>query len=595
MQVTPLDYGVLVFYFCFLASIGWITRRFVRNTSDYFRGGGQMLWWMAGTSAFMNMFSAWTFTGGASRAYTDAGNVLWIYLGNALGFFACALWFAPRLRQLRVITAMEAVRQRFGAGTEQFFTWLSLPTRVVFAGLWLNGLAVFLHAVFGFDLENTIIITGVIVVFNSALGGSWAVVSSDFMQTLLLMLIALVTAIYSLTSIGGVGEIVREFPTESWAFGNGVNYPALAVLWIFLMFFKQFTATNSVGEAPKYLYAKDSRSARKAATLAGVLMLVGPVIWFIPPMAARIQHPELASLFPALKEPSEAAFVVMALKTLPSGMIGLLIAGMFAATISSMDSGLNQNAGIFVRNFYRPVLRPAATEGEQLVVGKVTTLVLGAITIMTGLFLNDLKDLSLFDLMQQFSALVSVPITIPLILMLFVRRTPDWSAWTTVVLGLFISWLARFVFPGAWWNATFDLGLSVREVNDWDAVQGLVLGATILPAWFLFTRRFYREPAGRRAEELHIYWTNLATPVESGAETARIDARQGAVLGGLAGVYGLFVLLLALLPNPLTGRLAFAGFGLALLGLGALLYFAYNRESQGPKPSDHDATGPGAT
>lgn len=577
MQVTPIDYGVLIFYFCFLASIGWITRRFVHNTSDYFRGGGQMLWWMAGASAFMNMFSAWTFTGGASRAYTDGTNILWIYLGNAAGFFACALYFAPRLRQLRVITPMEAVRQRFGPANEQFFTWLSLPMSVIYAGLWLNGLAVFLHAVFGFDLRLTIIVTGLIVVFNSTVGGSWAVVSSDFMQTLILMLIALTAAIYSLVSIGGLGEIVREFPTESWAFGNGINYPLLAVVWIFLMFFKQFTATNGVSEAPKYLYAKDSRHARRAAWFAGTLMLVGPVIWFIPPMVARIQHPDLAAMFPALKEPSEAAFVVMALKTLPSGMIGLLIAGMFAATISSTDSGLNRNAGIFVRNFYRPVLRPGATEGEQLIAGKLATLAFGAVIILSGLFLNDLKDLSLFDLMQQFSALVAVPITIPLILMVFVRRTPDWSAWSTVMLGFLISWLSRFVFPGAWWNATFDLGLSVREVNDWDAVQGLVLNAAILPLWFLFTRRFYREPTGQRRLDQEIYWQNLSTPVESGAETAKLDGRQGAVLGGLAGAYGFFVLLLALVPNPISGRIAFAAFGLGLIALGALLYRAYNR------------------
>lgn len=585
MQVTPVDFGVLVFYFCFLVSIGWVTRRFVHNTSDYFRGGGQMLWWMAGASAFMNMFSAWTFTGGASRAYTDGANILWIYLGNTVGFFVCALYFAPRLRQLRVITAMEAVRQRFGRGNEQFFTWLSLPTSVVFAGLWLNGLAVFLHTVFGFDLEATIVVTGVIVVFNSAIGGSWAVVSSDFMQTLILMGIALVAAIYSLVAVGGIGEIVREFPTESWAFGNGINYPVLAVLWIFLMFFKQFTATNSVSEAPKYLYAKDSRHARRAAWFAGALMLVGPVIWFIPPMVARIQYPELGAMFPALKEPSEAAFVVMALKTLPSGMLGLLIAGMFAATISSMDSGLNRNAGIFVRNFYLPVLRPVATEKEQLLVGRLTTLAFGAITILTGLFLNDLEHLSLFDLMQQFSALVSVPITIPLILMVFVRRTPDWSAWSTVVLGLVISWLSRFVFPGAWWNEEFALGMSLREVNDWDAVQGLVLGATILPCWFLFTRRFYRAPIGQRKSDQEVYWQNLATPVHSGSETAKLDGRQGAVLGGLAGVYGAFVLLLALVPNPLPGRLAFVAFGFALIALGWFLYRAYNR---GAPPSPRD-------
>lgn len=579
MQVSPVDLAVLVFYFCFLGSIGWITRRFVHNTSDYFRGSGQMLWWMAGASAFMNMFSAWTFTGGASRAYTDGANILWIYLGNALGFFTCALYFAPRLRQLRVITPMEAVRQRFGPVNEQFFTWLSLPTSVIFAGLWLNGLAVFLHAVFGFDLETTIIVTGLIVVFNSTLGGSWAVVSSDFMQTLILMLIALTTAIYSLVAVGGVGNLVREFPTESWAFGNNVNYPALAVLWIFLMFFKQFTATSSVGEASRYLYAKDSRHARWAAWMAGILMLIGPVIWFIPPMVARIQYPDLAAQFPALREPSEAAFVVMSLQTLPAGMIGLLIAGMFAATISSTDSGLNRNAGIFVRNFYLPILRPQASEAEQVLAGRFVTLGFGAIIILTGLFLNDLKDLSLFDLMQQFSALVSVPMTIPLILMIFVRRVPDWAAWSTVALGFLLSFVSRFVFPARWWEATYAFGLSTRELNDWDAVQGLLLGATVLPLWFFFTRRFYRAPVGARAQEVHTYWQNLDTPVAPDTETANLDGRQGAVLGGLAGAYGIFVLLLALLPNPVSGRLAFAAFGLVLIGLGGLLYSTYNREA----------------
>jgi hypothetical protein len=121
------------------------------------------------------------------------------------------------------------------------------------------------------------------------------------------------------------------------------------------------------------------------------------------------------------------------------------------------------------------------------------------------------------------------------------------------------------------------LGLSPREVNDWDAVQGLLLGVTILPTWFLFTRRFYREPSGERKADCETYWQNLETPVVSGAESAHMDGKQGAVLGGLAGVYGLFVLLLALVPNPLSGRLAFVAFGCALIALGWLLYRAYNR------------------
>src|SRR5262245_57232184 len=81
------DYCAIGFYFAFMALIGWICRRFISNTSDYFRGGGKMLWWMAGCTAFVAQFSAWTFTGAAGKAYKDGAVIMVIYLANALGFF----------------------------------------------------------------------------------------------------------------------------------------------------------------------------------------------------------------------------------------------------------------------------------------------------------------------------------------------------------------------------------------------------------------------------------------------------------------------------------------------------------------------------
>ena len=151
----------------------------------------------------MTQFSAWSFTGAASHAYSNGPIILTIFFANALGFFINYLYFAPKFRQLRVITPIQAVRQRLGRANEQFFTWIFLPTNIAYAGIWLNGLAVFLATVFGFDLQTTIIVTGLIVLFNSTIGGSWAVVSSDFMQTLILMMIAVTTAVFSLIKVGG--------------------------------------------------------------------------------------------------------------------------------------------------------------------------------------------------------------------------------------------------------------------------------------------------------------------------------------------------------------------------------------------------------
>lgn len=578
MNISPYDLAVVIFYFGFMASIGWFTRRFVANTSDYFRGGGQMLWWMTGATAFMTQFSAWSFTGAASKAYEDGPIILTIFLANAVGFFINYLYFAPKFRQLRVITPIQAVRQRLGPANEQFFTWVFIPTNIAYAGIWLNGLAVFLSAVFGFDLTTTIIATGLLVLFNSTIGGTWAVVSSDFMQTLILMLIAITTAIFALFDIGGPGQLIERFPAES-ILGNNVNYPLLAFGWIFLIFFKQFCSTNNIMEASRYLNAKDSQNARKAGLMASMLFLFGPILWFIPPMVARIHYPDLGVVFPQLNNPSEAAYVKMAIDTLPTGMIGLLIAGMFAATISSMDSGLNRNAGIFVKNFYQPIVRPQSTDREQMLVGKLTTIGLGLLVILTALFFSSLKDLKLFDIMVQFGSLVGLPVTIPLILMLVVRKTPDWAGWSTVILGLGLAYLLRFHYNAAHWNEAYHLDLSQREVNDWDAMQGILMGIIILPLWFLGTRFFYRDNSAQRAAEAAEYWDNLHRPVLASEHLVNVDGRQGKLLGSLAGGYGLFVLLLCVLPNPWTGRLAFMLCGGFLVSLGYLLYWTYNKEA----------------
>src|SRR6187401_907263 len=134
-SLTIYDYAVIGFYFAFMALMGVVFKRFIKDTSDYFRAGGEVLWWIVGAGAFMVSFSAVTFTGMAGKAYEDGPVVMVIFVGNALGFLINYFWFAPISRQTRAVTAMQIVRTRFGKVSEQFFTWLQIPVGTFYAGL----------------------------------------------------------------------------------------------------------------------------------------------------------------------------------------------------------------------------------------------------------------------------------------------------------------------------------------------------------------------------------------------------------------------------------------------------------------------------
>jgi len=177
------------------------------------------------------------------------------------------------------------------------------------------------------------------------------------------MPITLVTAFLAIAQVDGWSSFLGKLPHHHLHWTEGAR-PEILYLWIIAIIIKQFTSTNNMLEASRYLNAKDGREARKGALLGSILFVVGPIFWFIPPMVARIVHPDLHAIFPHLKNPAEGAFVVAGLDNMPAGMLGLLISGIFGATMSNMDTGLNKNAGFFVKEFL-PGPHPPARARER--------------------------------------------------------------------------------------------------------------------------------------------------------------------------------------------------------------------------------------
>lgn len=575
-----VDYLVIGFYFAFLAGLGWYFRRAAgANSSEYFRGGGRMAWWMVGATAFMGSFSAWTFTGAAGLAYDHGLIVLTIFWGNAGTYLLSALWFAPWFRQLRAITVMEAVRQRFGKANEQVFTWLQLPSQVLVAGIWLYGLAIFLSPVFQLDLQASILVCGVIVIVMSTLGGSWAVAAGDFMQALLLVPITLLAAWLALRHVGGIRELTAHLPASHFDL-SARSVSGYGGLWLTGLVIEKLFLANRLTNASRFFFVADSTSGRRASLLAAALFAVGSIVWFIPPLAARSLGVDLAARFPGLSSPGEAAYAAMAVDTLPAGLLGLLVTAIIAATLSSMDEALNRNAGIFVRSVYLPLMRPQAGEREQVRVGRITTILTGALVILLALKYATWRDFGVLKLMFNFVAMVGIPSGVPVFWCLFTRRAPDWAAWSTVLVGFGMSALIGVLPRQEWFRLAMEArgsgpALAWLHANEYGVA--VVTNMIVCSLWFWAAAWWTGQRDPERRREVDAFFTALRTPVTP-AETAgaRVDDTPKRI-ARLCLIYAVFLGAITLLPNSSAGRGGLAFCAVFFVAVGLLLQRAWVR------------------
>ncbi|MCU5773823.1 transporter [Erwiniaceae bacterium BAC15a-03b] len=580
---------VMIGYFILMIIISYAFKKMgTGSSSHYFRGGGRMLWWMVGATAFMVQFSAWTFTGAAGQAYRYGFNVITVFLGNVFGYIMAWYWFATRFRQMRVDTPTEAISHRFGRVNEQFFTWMLIPLSILSAGVWLNSLAVFASAVFKYDVTLTLWITGIVVLLISLLSGAWGVVASDFVQTLVVALISVVCAVVALIKVGGPINLVTQFPS-GFITGPDVGPHYISLLFVCFIFFfiKQVQSINNMQDCYRFLTAKDSLNAKKAALFALILMFFGTLIWFIPPWAVAILYPDAASAHPELgKNATDAVYLIFAERAMPVGTVGLLMAGLFSATMSSMDAALNRNSGIFVRSFWTPIINrnQPRSENYQLRVGQMVCIVNGILVILVAQYMHTMQTFSLFDLMIKVGTLLQAPIIVPLFFGMFIRRVPDWSAWVTVLFGLFVSWVISHWFTATDVAALLGMTPTAREINDISAMWNIFSHLVFTGGFFCLTTLFYRpEASPARQKEVSSFFATMEQPVFAEEDQDEFDRMQRDKIGKISMMMGAGLMLLILVPNPLWGRLLFLACALTILLFGWVLYRSASKK---PQPAD---------
>ncbi|HEY3328569.1 MAG TPA: hypothetical protein VGK19_00980 [Capsulimonadaceae bacterium] len=577
------DYFIIVCYFAFVLSIGWLFRRANKNASDYFRGGGNMLWWVGGVSVMAAGISTWTFTGGAAKCYQDGFVLPFSYWLAAVPTLFVALWVAPIMRRFRVITSIEAIYRRFGQATEQFFTWTMLPFGLFIGAVGLNTLAVFMAATFHASMATTILTLGIVVTLMSTLGGQWGVSAGAFVQGLMMLLIVGVVVVLSmnLPEIGGPANLIHALPKRHLDFTQDSRW-ALVSLWIGWQTVTAGLGQMDIRNSGKFVRAKDESHVRKMVLLMVLptLVLLMPMWMQIPAMCAAVVFPDMHALFPNLAHPEEAAWVAMSFKVLPQGLLGVMICGMFAAAIDSLDAGLNTNSGFFVRNVFIRYIRPDAGDKAQLICGKVATLAFGVLMIAIGLEINKMRTLNLFDFFQMMNATLLAPMMTPMIMGLIVRRTPAWSGWSTVIVGLAASIAAGHLYsPGLIEHMMgYHTALNAREAVDSRFVFVSVITLLASVVWFLFTTRFYASSSQEHIARTESLFADLDTPVDRTDEPdGASDLMQYRMIGGLCAAMGSFFALCILIPNPPVGRIAFAAIAAVIGGIGVALLAIHRR------------------
>lgn len=566
-----LEFVVVGVYLLFLLVIGLAFRKFNSNISDFFRNGARGTWWLVGTSSFMAGISAYTFTGASGVAYKAGWSIAIIYIANAAGYLVNFLFLAPWFRQLRVITAPEAIRLRFGFKTQQFYALFGVLTTLLYSSLQLWALAIFSAAVFGFDVSRIIIVVGLVVAIYSTTGGSWAVMATDFVQSLIMIPMTLLVSILCLIEVGGFSgfaALVTEAGLNSnyRLFNDPGEFPAMqfTLPWAAAIFIKQVMEHNTITSA-RYFGVKDGREARKAALLAFCLMTLGSVLWFIPPMVARLLYEnDVATVGASLHDPAEAAFAIASMNLLPLGLMGMIVVAMLAATMSSMDTGLNRNAAIFVRDLYPPLCRLFRKEGfgdrGLLCLGRIFSLVFGFTIIGVALYFAEAGDGGMFDVMLKIGAVLGLPLSIPMLLGLFIRRAPAWSAIVAVLFGL---------TPGLW---------AELSGAGWNFQQAVFANMAAGVIGFLLTIPFGKNVPDSYRRQVDDFFERMRRPVDFEMEVGQAnDSSQLTLIGWFTLAVGAMILLFLLLPNPWHGRLSIMFVAGTVITIGALMTVAGRR------------------
>jgi SSS family solute:Na+ symporter len=433
-----LDWVVIVAYFLVIAAVAiWVMTRKQTNTEDYFLAGRNIGWFIVGASIFASNIGSEHIVG---LAGAGAGGKIPMLIYELHAWLVITLgWvFLPFYIRSGVFTMPEFLERRFNSGTRWFLSVFSLIAYVltkVSVTVYAGGIVIasILHIDFWFGALATVVLTGIYTI----MGGMRAVVYTEALQTIVLVLGAATLTFIGLDAVGGVSGLKASLEPgylNMWRPPSDPDFPWPSLVITSTIVGTWYWCTDQY-IVQRVLAAKNIKEGRRGTIFGGLLKLL-PVFLFLIPGVIALALKNRGELH---WDTPDGAFAALLMEKMPVGFRGLVVAGLLAALMSSLASVFNSCSTLFTVDIYKK-LYPSTPEKRLVNVGRIAT----AIVVVLGiLWIPIMQNISgvLYEYLQSVQSYIAPPITSVFLLGIFYKRINSQGALTTLVVGLIVAFI----------------------------------------------------------------------------------------------------------------------------------------------------------
>lgn len=435
-QLDHLDWISISLYFLLLVGVAiWVIRKKEDNTEDYFLAGRNVGWFVVGASIFASNIGSEHVVG---LAGTGASNKLPLLIYEIHAWVVLMLgWvFLPFYARSGVFTMPEFLEKRFDARSRWVLSVFSIVAYVltkISVTIYAGGVVV--SALLGIDFWTGAIATVILTGLYTVLGGMRAVVYTETLQAILLVVGAAVLTFIGLDKVGGWGSMVDTLGPEYFNMWRPVTdpdfpWPSLFITSTIVGIWYWCTDQYIV---QRTLTAKNIKEGRRG-TIFGALLKLLPVFLFLIPGVIALTLKMRGEL---QWESADEAFPVLMSNLLPSGLRGLVAAGLLAALMSSLASVFNSCSTLFTVDVYKK-LRPDTPEKKLVRTGQIATVFVVIIGIIWIPIMANISGV-LYEYLQSVQSYIAPPITAVFLLGIFYKRINATGAFTTLIMGISVA------------------------------------------------------------------------------------------------------------------------------------------------------------